>query len=198
MSKSLFLALLLASPLCAATVTDFGFTVGKITSPDPTNLVYEDIKATNPAVPLIFSPVSADTSGWSSNGDPISLSPIVITGFDLPAQKVTLSLDCDRYQYHHGPMASAITSCAITSITHEGSPSVFGTPVDFASHSIVLSEQGTLVDAGGFAEVDFFATGSGTGTETFIVSEPQVGVAVIAGFGLLACLAIYRSAQHLA
>jgi hypothetical protein len=188
--KSLAVVLAFSSLASAVTITDFGFVSGKVSSPDLIHLVYEDLKATNPVVPLVFSPVSVDTSGWLVNGDPVSASSLSISGFDLPTQKIVVDLDCTRHEFSLGPIPSAVTHCEITGIAHIDSPTVFGSPIDLASTDIVLTEQGTDIDVG-MLDVKFNATASGTGTAV-MVTEQHGNVIMMCGGGFLLLVGLLR------
>ena len=191
------LALSFAATSHAVIVTDFGFTIGKMSLGGPKILLGSDIKTTNPPVPLVYSPLAIDTSPWSANGDPVLVAPVVISGFDAPLDKITIDLDCTRSQFAAGPMTAAFTDCDVLGITTTGTPKLFGTPIDIDVDSIVLSEQGTHVDPLGFATVPFAATASGTGLKTLTVTEPSAGLLALVGFAFLGLL-LLRAPHNMA
>jgi len=183
------------SAAMAFTITEFAFTVGKVTTSGPINLTYEDIAISNPPVPLVVSDVTVDTSAWSTNGDPVLVSPVVVSGFDVPGDKITISLDCNRHQQSLG-FPTAITPCNVLSITPTGFPSILATPIDIAISSIVLSEQGTFVDSFGGAAVPFLASASGTGSKVFPVCEPTSIVSALIGFAALIGIGCLRGSSY--
>lgn len=197
MSRKLLLILVCAlstQAVCSAiTITEFAFTAGKVTTSGPINLTLEDIAISNPAVPLDVADVKIDTSGWSADGDPVIVDPIVVSGFDVPSDEIKITLDCNRFQQSIGGFPTALTYCNVLSIGVTGFPSLLATPIDIDISSIVMSEQGTLVDTFGSASVPFLASASGTGSKVFPVSEPNGGSMISIFFSALAMFGLVRS-----
>ena len=173
--------LMLSNCLTAVTITDFGFVVGKVTLKDPIHLHYDDIKSTNPPLPVIYAPVDLDTSSWHMSGDPVGLSTVTVTGFDSPTMSIKLDADCKMFQI----APSGIINCDVTSIVHTDSPALFGTPITVDSDQLFITQNGAFADSAGFAHVPLAATASGTGAHTFLVSEVNFGWMLMAGSLLL-------------
>jgi hypothetical protein len=165
--------LMMASVANAAVIEEFGFVVGKVLSPDPTHLLHTQIISTNPPVPLVYDPVSIDVSGWSANGDSIDVSPVHIKGFDLPFQEIVLDLDCTLDQALFLGVPTGVIACDVANITHVENPSVLGTEIVLDTDTLVITQQGAIVDALGMASTPMLATASGTGTKGFLVPEPS-------------------------